>query len=250
MNIGNLEVYGVIYKITNIVNNKVYIGQTVQDGGFKYRYNGNNQSKPIEWVYNYHLASKKRGDVFNEHLLSSINKYGLNSFKIDEIFDVSFSKEELNIKEKCWISTYISTNPKYGYNSNDGGDGGKRSNWSEIKQAIKRNSFIICKNDNKAFINAKKASDYYNISKTNVLWRSTNNKIKNGLEFLKYEYNINYKPRIILDMETFELFYSYDNASEKYKIKHDTLKKHCCKKTKYIKTIFGKKQFRKVEDII
>lgn len=40
MKIGNLEVYGVIYKITNKVNNKVYIGQTVL--GFKKRYGNTN----------------------------------------------------------------------------------------------------------------------------------------------------------------------------------------------------------------
>lgn len=33
MKIGNIEVYGVIYKITNTINNKVYIGQTIN--GFK-----------------------------------------------------------------------------------------------------------------------------------------------------------------------------------------------------------------------
>nr|DAX85667.1 MAG TPA: intron associated endonuclease [Caudoviricetes sp.] len=30
MKVGNLEVYGIIYKITNKVNGKVYIGQTAQ----------------------------------------------------------------------------------------------------------------------------------------------------------------------------------------------------------------------------
>lgn len=38
MKIGNLNVYGVIYKITNKINDKVYIGQTID--GFKVRYDG------------------------------------------------------------------------------------------------------------------------------------------------------------------------------------------------------------------
>ena len=36
MKIGNLEVYGIIYKITNIIDNKSSIGQTVN--GFHKRY--------------------------------------------------------------------------------------------------------------------------------------------------------------------------------------------------------------------
>lgn len=38
MKLGKLEVYGVIYKITNTINNKVYIGQTTQNKGFDRRY--------------------------------------------------------------------------------------------------------------------------------------------------------------------------------------------------------------------
>ncbi len=36
MMLGNILIYGVIYKITNLVNGKIYIGQTIQ--GFKKRY--------------------------------------------------------------------------------------------------------------------------------------------------------------------------------------------------------------------
>lgn len=34
-----MEVYGIIYKITNLTNGKCYIGQTNQKRGFKDRYN-------------------------------------------------------------------------------------------------------------------------------------------------------------------------------------------------------------------
>lgn len=38
MYIGNIEVYGVIYKITNKINKKTYIGQTKGKRGFESRY--------------------------------------------------------------------------------------------------------------------------------------------------------------------------------------------------------------------
>jgi len=104
MKIGNLEVYGIIYKITNIINDKVYIGQTTRENGFDGRYYC--KGKGIERVYKYHKNSKERFDDYNEHLLNSIEKYGFNSFEVNEIFDIAFSKEELNIKEKCSVLLY------------------------------------------------------------------------------------------------------------------------------------------------
>ena len=38
--IGNLEVHGIIYKIENLVNHKVYIGQTTQGFNKRYNYSG------------------------------------------------------------------------------------------------------------------------------------------------------------------------------------------------------------------
>lgn len=119
MRIGNIEVYGIIYKITNLTNGKCYIGQTINKRGFYGRYycSGNTE---IERVYNYHIKSKKQNRVYNKHLLSSIEKYGFDSFKVTPILDVAFSKEELNIKEKTYILIYDSLNN--GYNHNFGGD--------------------------------------------------------------------------------------------------------------------------------
>lgn len=64
------ERYGVVYKITNIVNNKVYIGVTTRT--FNKGYKGN-----LTRV------------THNDHLRSSIKKYGLDNFHIDEEFDIT-----------------------------------------------------------------------------------------------------------------------------------------------------------------
>ena len=116
MKIGNLEVYGIIYKIENLVNGKVYIGQTTQ--GFNKRYN--RFGKNIERVYNFHKKCEKTNMRHNHHLLQSIEKYGFDNFKVDKIIDYAFSEYELDIKEKCWIQYYDSF--YNGYNMTLGGD--------------------------------------------------------------------------------------------------------------------------------
>jgi hypothetical protein len=117
--IGNLKVYGIIYKITNLVNSKVYIGQTAREFNKRYFYLGNSK---LERVYNTNKSIKEKNNgYYNSHLLESMDKYGLTNFKLDEVFDIAFSKEELDIKEICWISYYDSY--KNGYNNVLGGDG-------------------------------------------------------------------------------------------------------------------------------
>ena len=119
MKIGNLEVCGVIYKITNKVNGKVYIGQTSQKRGFKDRYCC--EGDGIERVYNFHKKAKERGDSYNNHLLSSIERHGFDNFDVEEIFDYALSEEELDEKEMIYIWKYKSNNREFGYNVLEGG---------------------------------------------------------------------------------------------------------------------------------
>lgn len=106
MKIGNLEVYGVIYKIQNKVNKKIYIGQTTM--GFDKRYNNN-------------LLKNSS----NKYLKSEIRKYGIENFSVCKIFDIAFSKTELDIKEIAYIKCFNSTNELFGYNFMSGGSHGK-----------------------------------------------------------------------------------------------------------------------------
>lgn len=117
MKIGNLEVYGIIYKITNKINGKVYIGQTTI--GFKARYDNTN------WWERTH----------NTHLKSSVNKYGWINFEVDEIIDIAFSKEELDLKEKVYINYFNTLNRRFGYNNREGGSHGKHSEESKKKMS-------------------------------------------------------------------------------------------------------------------
>lgn len=96
-----------IYKITNILNHKVYIGQTCH-------------SSIIERL-NEHIENAKNDK--NYKLSKAIRKYGAENFIIEEI-DTSNDKLNINEKEQYWINYYNSTDRKLGYNMTIGGEGG------------------------------------------------------------------------------------------------------------------------------
>lgn len=91
--------YGYIYKTTNKINNKIYIGQKKSD------------------VF---LAEKYLGS--GVRLKSAIKYYGKENFSV-ELVDTADSLEKLNEKEIYYISYYSSTNPEIGYNISFGGGG-------------------------------------------------------------------------------------------------------------------------------
>ena len=89
-----------IYKITNIQNNKVYIGQTI---------------RPIEQRFHRHL-NDALNNILDTHFARAIRKYGKDNFIIEEI-DTAETQDELNKKEQYWIQYYNSV--KEGYNETD-----------------------------------------------------------------------------------------------------------------------------------
>lgn len=127
------NIYGIIYLIRNKANNKVYIGQTINS--FKERYSFHGEG--IERVYKYHLHLKKNNPKScNYHLLSSIEKYGIDNFYVDEEFDIAYSKEELDKLEDMYIKIYNSIDKNYGYNRKHGGSHGKLTD--EQKQYLSK----------------------------------------------------------------------------------------------------------------
>ena len=89
-----------IYKITNKVNNKVYIGQSVDI--FQ------------RWKEHKSYAFCEKRECYNNHLYCAIRKYGLENFKFQIIEECN--KDELDVKEQYWIKYYDSINPNKGYN--------------------------------------------------------------------------------------------------------------------------------------
>ena len=247
LKIGNLETYGIIYKIENLINGKVYIGQTTSMNGFNGRYEA--KGNDIERIYNYNLYVKKSKNTYNTHIVSSIEKYGFENFYVNKVFDIAFSKEELDIKEKLWIKYYDSTNPKYGYNNREGGEGGKYTRLREIKNSINNNNFIICRNDGMIFINSRECSKYYKINRYTVRNGILRNKrLKNGLLFEKYDVNKS-KRKAIICLNTLEIFPSYEFASKIFKVSGSTIREHCKNKRHEMKTCNGIFTFRNLKDI-
>lgn len=124
----------IIYKITNLVNKKVYIGQTIRT--FNKRYVG--AGIGIERVKGTY---EMNGNTKNEHLYNSILKYGVKNFKV-EILCQCESVEELNKKEKEFIALYNSNDYEKGYNIEVGGDNRRRSLEWRINRILKKEEDI------------------------------------------------------------------------------------------------------------
>ena len=132
----NMEVFGIIYKITNKINGKVYIGQTTKKYGFNGRYDKGGKKGTIEKVYNNITYKKDKGETYNKHLLASIKKYGFEAFEVVEVLDIAFSRLELDIKEMTYIQLYDSF--KNGYNDTLGGGG--NSGWKTSEETRQKMS--------------------------------------------------------------------------------------------------------------
>ena len=107
----DFELEMVVYKTTNIINDKIYVGQ-------------DSKNNP-----NY-LGSGKI-------MKRAIKKYGKDNFT-KEILEICKTKKELDKLEKFWIHELNSTNNVIGYNITDGGEGCLGLRHSEETKKIMR----------------------------------------------------------------------------------------------------------------
>lgn len=94
-----------IYKITNLVNNKIYIGQTINS---------------IDKRFKQHLSQVNCTNICSA-LYSAFEKYGKENFIIESIITGEYSKDELNELEVFYIKKFNSLSPN-GYNLQSGGN--------------------------------------------------------------------------------------------------------------------------------
>lgn len=101
----NISISG-IYKIENLINHKVYIGQS---------------KNVFKRLREHTKVGKEHGKIvfreFNEHLRSSFEKYGFDKFS----FEVLKETYDMNYWEIFLIQIYHANDRRYGYNISVGG---------------------------------------------------------------------------------------------------------------------------------
>jgi group I intron endonuclease len=109
--------YGIVYKITNKLNGKVYIGQTIYS---------------LERRWQQHISKARRDSHYLFH--NAIRKYGIDSFDLEELESCD-TCDSLNDCEIHWIKELNTLSP-FGYNLVTGGKSGTPSEDTRKKMSI------------------------------------------------------------------------------------------------------------------
>lgn len=162
-----LTVISGIYKIVNLVNGNVYIGESYHCIQRRYQ----------------HLRELKKNRHSNTHLQRAWNKYGEKNFKF--VIIEACPESIRYLRERYWIAKYQAN--IIGYNQSNGGEGktGVRYNKErseKISKAMTGKKFphnsrsnsaravvIYCLNDGKRFGCVKDACDFYNLNSTAII---------------------------------------------------------------------------------
>lgn len=105
---------GTIYLTINLINHKVYVGQTT--------------------------TSRKSYIGSGKYIRKAIKKYGKDKFSKTVLISGIKNIAELNYWEDFYIRLFNSTNPKVGYNAKSGGRDGKFEHSKESIEKIKNRS--------------------------------------------------------------------------------------------------------------
>lgn len=133
---------GIIYCITNTINQKKYIGKSFST---------------IEKRFKEHLSDSNKKRCNNRPLYKAISKYGKEYFTIELLG--TFPEKELIAKEMEFIQKYDTY--KKGYNATLGGDGKKHLNLSkEELEKVLKDSLNINQASKKLNIDSKTLKTY------------------------------------------------------------------------------------------
>jgi group I intron endonuclease len=201
----------IIYKITNKINNKIYIGQTINI---------------LKKRWRQHCSTNSGC----KNLHNAIRKYGSDNFVIEEI-DGANSQSELNYKEWFLIHKFNSLAP-IGYNLKEGGNnkklskitkdrirksnlGKKRTEQTKTKISQSKKGCVAWNKNLKGFLHKQETKEKM---KKSWVWQS-----------------IEHSKKKVIDNSTNIVYESVTTASIKLNIPRRTLTRMLNKQTKTIK---------------
>lgn len=103
---------GIIYLITNMVNRKVYVGQT-------------RSTLKKRWSQHKSDANTSRDNMI---IHRAMKKHGFENFKIETLFYCNLI--HLDEYETIMVNKYMSTDRNFGYNTSKGGRGACHKKWT------------------------------------------------------------------------------------------------------------------------
>lgn len=195
-----------IYKITNLVNNKIYIGGTTDGAGFRFK---------------RHIIKAKSGSEYPFH--KALIEFGESNFKV-EVLEFCKDLIEMNSRETYWINFLKSSDPNIGYNVRPGGGVRFQSEETRIKignihrgkisekripvlQYTSDGSFIkeyssvteaanLNKMERSQIIRVLKGKMCRPTAKNPYIWIYKNGEIESTVDPKNYYKNLDYKPTV------------------------------------------------------
>ena len=199
-----------IYKIENLINHKIYIGQSIQ----------------IQ-----HRLQKHKSTKDNFYIHRAIQKYGKENFSYDIIEECQ--PNQLDKRECYWIKHYNSLIP-YGYNMVPGGSNGTGlAKGRAVEQYYLSGEYI------QTFPSANQAGEKLNINISNITsccneerlqagpfqwkWKDSNKKIKP----IKGQYYNDPVLKFDLEGNFLQEYFSLTEASQKNNISKSSISEAC-----------------------
>lgn len=197
-----------IYCIENKINQKKYIGQSIE----------------IYQRWKRHIRELNKGVHINKHLQDSWNKYGSKNFSFYILEECT--KSELNTLERFYIKNLESNNYKKGYNCNTGGGAGciiSEETRRKIGETSKGRIFSEEVKRKMSENRRGKDNGFYGKHHT----EEAKEKMRKNHKDISGENNPRFNPEPVICTDTGQIFSSAFAASKELNLRSSNIRK-CC----------------------